>query len=45
MEVELYKRLKRIKHKINRSVYFCIKAQIKRGEYKEASKGIGNYEK
>lgn len=45
MEIELYKRLKRIKNKINKNTILCIKAQIKRGEFKEASKGIGKYEK
>lgn len=45
MEIELYKRLKRIKYKIKREVYFCIKAQIKRCEYNEASKGMEKYER
>ncbi|MBQ2408775.1 MAG: hypothetical protein II309_04995 [Bacilli bacterium] len=45
MEIELYKRLKRIKNKINKNTMLCIKAQIKRGEFEAASKGIGKYER
>lgn len=45
MEIELYKRLKRIRNKINKNTMLCIKAQIKRGEFEAASKGIGKYER
>ena len=38
--IKLYKMLKLIKNKIKRDVYYNIKSQIKRREYKEAEKGI-----
>lgn len=41
----LQSKLNEIKNKITREIYFCIKAQIKRGEFEAASKGIGKYEK